>query len=993
MSDTASRDRRLPEWHEVRQRFEELAELPEAERRAVLARLAENEPQLANELVALFTADEMGEDSRFLQAVASEAAAIEDRVEAEAGTAHSLAGKVLGAWRLTSPLGRGGMAEVWAAERVDGQFDLQVAVKLVRRGMDSEEILRRFARERRILARLDHPAIARIVDGGLSDDGRSFLVLERVDGEPITTWCDRQDVDLRGRLRLLVEVCEAVAAAHRRLVVHRDLKPSNILVTREGRPKLLDFGIAKLLESEDDGAETRTELRLLTPAYAAPEQILGEEVSTATDVYALGVLAHELLTGRLPHRRTGRSVGELAARIARETLKRPSTVVLEAIDEKEETAATVASGSSGVNHEAQRSPAARAVLERRARALRGDLDAILLTALRREPERRYASVELLAEDLRRSLDGRPVAARPDTLGYRAGKLVRRHKLAMALALLAIGGLLTVSAFALLQAKRAEENAHTAAAEARRAERVKGFLVSIFRGSDPELHPGGSLSGREILEAGVARLERELGDDPTVAADLYDALAEIHTRLGLSDQAIALSRRAVELRERRLANDPLRLGRSLVVQVAALTLASDERSHGARAVAERALALLAAAAGPESVDAARAESALASSLAWLSEHAEAARHQAHVITVLARERGDDAAETAEAQIQLAEYLEGSGRYEEAVVAFERGLPGLASDLGDRHPRVARARSSYAGLLDRLGRGGEAEPLLDQALVALRAALGNDHPWVADAEFSRAIVLMGQLRHAEARASLESVLSMPSVKGQVVEPHAQRYLGLTALELGDARDAASRFTAAAALYRRLGLNYDSEAQRAEANLGYAQLVLGEPRLAVSTLSRAVQGLEASKGPESYQVRLPLRQLGEALRAAGRHRESVATLRRTLALELKLFGTADRRDVARTQRELAQSLLAIDPTDAAGEARTLLDAAVRSFRKYHPDSVVLAETLLLSGTDALRRGDAGLGATELAEAETLFARLAGAADPRTREARRLRAAAGSS
>ena len=319
------------------------------------------------------------------------------RSELEAETTAITHGALIGPYRLVRELGQGGMGVVYLAERADGQFEQRVALKLIKRGMDSDEILRRFLAERQVLARLSHPHIARLLDGGVTAEGQPYFAMEYVDGVPLHHYCEERSLGFEDRLRLFREVCEAVQYAHRSLVVHRDLKPSNILVTSAGETKLVDFGIAKVLyEDVADRSVTRTDQRLMTPEYAAPEQVRGEPVTTATDVYALGAILYQLLTGRPPHQFTGRSRGGAVPHHLR-----------------------------GGPRAAERGPCTR---HRRRRRLRGDLDIIVLKALRKDPARRYPSVEALLEDLERHRTGLPVRARPDSVAYRARKFLGRHRL-------------------------------------------------------------------------------------------------------------------------------------------------------------------------------------------------------------------------------------------------------------------------------------------------------------------------------------------------------------------------------------------------------------------------------------------------------------------------------------------------------------------------------------------------------------------------------------
>jgi len=377
-------------WREVKDLFDRAVDRPESERAAFLDTERRRDAELAAEVARLLDAHAAA--GEFLERPAI------DHVRATAPPAETP--DRIGPWEIERELGHGGMGTVYLASRsVDG-FRQTVALKVVRRGMDTEFVLQRFRGERRILAGLDHPGIARLLDGGSTEGGAPYFVMEYIDGRHLLEEARARDLPVRERLRIFLEVCDAVAYAHRHLVVHRDIKPSNVLVTAEGVPKLLDFGLAKLVRPDGEGADGRTEtaLRLLTPDYASPEQVRGEPVTTATDIYSLGVVLYELLTGKRPYRVTGRSAEAIARAVCEEEPARPSAA---------------------------------------AAALRGDLDNVVLMALRKEPERRYASVEQFAEDIRRHLDGRPVAARKDTLAYRTGKFIGRHKTSVAVSAAAV----------------------------------------------------------------------------------------------------------------------------------------------------------------------------------------------------------------------------------------------------------------------------------------------------------------------------------------------------------------------------------------------------------------------------------------------------------------------------------------------------------------------------------------------------------------------------
>ncbi len=381
---------------------------------------------------------------------------------ADAAAAATAAPTAFGVHRVVRSIGAGGMGEVWLAERSDGEFEQRVAVKQL--AYPTPGLLQRFRQERQILARLEHPNIARLIDGGLDANGVPYLAMEYVEGVPITDYAREHALGVADRVRLLVRVCDAVHYAHRNLVVHRDLKPSNIFVLADGTPKLLDFGIAKVLSATEAEA-TQTAARLLTPDYAAPEQFTGAAITTATDVYALGVVLYELLTGTRPHRAWRGDPASIVATLASDPPPPSAAVDRESAD-------------------------ARA----RRRLLRGDLDRIVMTAIAKEPARRYTSAEALAADLQRYLDGLPVVARGDAALYRVGKFVKRNRFAVAAAVLVVATGIAATAISLREARRAN-------AQAARAQAARQFLVGVFEQASPDENHGRSMTAHELLEKG------------------------------------------------------------------------------------------------------------------------------------------------------------------------------------------------------------------------------------------------------------------------------------------------------------------------------------------------------------------------------------------------------------------------------------------------------------------------------------------------------------
>jgi serine/threonine-protein kinase len=508
----------------LRELFDGAMDRPTAERDEWLARETEGDEALRSEVESLITISETAEARLEGGAAALLGAELADP---------SLEGQRLGAYHVMRRVGAGGMGAVYEAVRADDQYHQRVAIKVVQHGLASEVSLLRFRRERQILANLAHPNIATLLDGGVTPDGRPFLVMEYVEGEPITHWCDARRLGIRERLALFVQVCAAASHAHKNLVVHRDLKPGNILVTADGTVKLLDFGIAKLIASDggyDDMPPTRAEARAFTPEYASPEQISGDALNTASDVYSLGVVLFELLVGRRPF--VHRGAAELAHAVLHEDAPSPSSVATdEAAFDRGETGAA-----------------------RLSRRLRGELDLITETALRREPERRYASVDALADDVRRHVDGYPISARRDSRRYRFAKFVRRNRAMVGVAAVAIVAVATGAVTALVQAHEARVERDLALFEQSRATQVAAFLQGLLGAGDaswisPTRIAAVNPTLAQALDSAARRLPRALPAEPLIRATLhrtigraYLAQSRVADGYAQEDSAYAIHRR-------------------------------------------------------------------------------------------------------------------------------------------------------------------------------------------------------------------------------------------------------------------------------------------------------------------------------------------------------------------------------------------------------------------------------------------------------------------
>ena len=647
--------------------------------------------------------------------------------------------RTIGPYRVVETLGQGGMGTVFLAERIEGGFEQQVALKLVKKGMDSEAIVGRFREERRILARLEHSGIARLLDGGMSEDGRPYFAMEYVEGEPITTYAAREGLDVTDRLRLFLQVCDAVQVAHRNLVVHRDLKPSNILVTGEGRAKLVDFGIAKVLETggeAETGALTRLGMRPLTPEYASPEQVRGEPVSTASDVYGLGVVLFELLAGRLPC----------------EVKSRTSEEIVRAVCDTEPLPASTAAKRSGAED-----------AERLARRLRGDLDAVLSKALAKEPDRRYSSVEALAEDLRRHLSGEPVQARPPGSLYRTAKFVNRHRAGVALGAALLLALILGLAGTAWQARVAaaeRDRARVAAQEARRerdrarqlgaeAREVADFVVGLFRPTELERTPIQEVTAEQLLDAGAARLEGDLEDQPLTRARLMETIGAVYLDQRLLDRAEQQFSGALALREAALGRDAPGLLPAL--HGLAATYWRQIRYSEAETVLERALALSREGETAEPLATGRCLMLEGNLQLVRGDPAAAEGYYRRARHLLESALGPDDREVAHLLNNLGVALEDQQEWENAAKTHRRALEIRRRTVGPDHPEVAQSLFNLGRVELSQGHAGAARPLLERSLAIRSTTLGDEHPSVAESlrVLARAEVKLGLVESAERR----------------------------------------------------------------------------------------------------------------------------------------------------------------------------------------------------------------------------------------------------
>ena len=680
-------------WDEVKREFHAALEMPAAEREDLFRRIEERDAGLAREVRSLVAAHE-SDGEGFEEVIARE------RREVLAAAARSRVGLHCGPYELSRLIGEGGMGQVFLARRADATFRKEVAIKLVRQELGGDEIVRRFRAERQTLAGLDHPGIARLVDGGATDDGVPYLVMEFVPGVPIDQFCDERGLELEQRLALFLRVCEAVEAAHKSLVVHRDIKASNVLVTPEGDPKLLDFGVAKILpggEREETLVLTRAEGAPLTLASAAPEQVSGGQITTATDTYALGLLLYRLLTGVSAYDVPTSPIAEAVRVICERVPPAPS----EAIPEN-------------------------GFAERWRRKLRGDLDNIALKALRKDPGRRYSSVEQFAEDIRRHAAGMPVLARPDTLGYRAGKFVRRHAVAVAAGVVMVAALVGGLTATLWQARRAER-------ERAKAERVSGFLQNTLSAADASWAGGPRRAGADVrvseaLDEAAARVHRELAAEPEVEAAVRRTLGQTYFSLAKFDAADTQLREAFRLFRRTTGEESEETARTLY-WIGRLQTARGEFDAAVKTL-EAVLALRRRTAGR--TDELMAEALNDLGVAYLArgDYSAALRLLEEMLAIERRRVGEAHPRVALPLNNLGLIHDRLGNLEKAERYYRESIASFARIPGRELPESAFPRQSLGVMRIVQGNPPEAERLLRETAAIWARGFGEDHPNTAN-----------------------------------------------------------------------------------------------------------------------------------------------------------------------------------------------------------------------------------------------------------------------
>ncbi|MEK7316906.1 MAG: protein kinase [Candidatus Eisenbacteria bacterium] len=903
-------------WDEIADLFDRALAIPAEERQAWLASATASDEEMRHEVAAMLLSHDSGVNL-----------AIEEQLLADRATAFA-PGATIGQYRIRGFLGRGGMGEVYLAERAGAGYEHLVALKLLRPTVAGADAAARFRREQRILARLSHPAIAPLIDSGVTTDGRPYLVLQYVEGIPITCFADQRRLGIEDRLRLFVEVCRVVQYAHARLVIHRDLKPSNILVTADGGVRLLDFGIAKvLIPEEEEGDGLTRQAAPMTPERAAPEQLRGELSTTATDVWALGVLLTELLVARPPFTIESRSPIEIERRLARETPQRPSAAIEELASRDRSAAETLA---------AQRA----STPERLRQRLRGDLDSVVSMAVRWEPERRYASAGQFADDVERVLAGHPVVARPASVAYRLRRFLGRHPIGTTAATVGLVALLAFAFAAVRQSARVARERDRATAEETKAKAVVELLVGILGGADPTAGASGATISVEDLLARGERQAAEMASQPAIQARLWQTLGKIHLARSAFGKARELLQRALD-RELELsdADAPQAVGITI-------DLAHAEASLGEKSAAEARLRALL-----REIDPANRPAPMPALLAT-------ALH--HLSVIVPREAGEQLARRALAirreldppqPINVADSLNAVGVHamqrgdrRAAIEAFRESAALLVPLLGEDHPFVLSVESNLATvtadpveqealqrrLIDVQARrfGEISQPVavawnnlggalatrgeMNEALVAYRAAderwsalLAPNHPQLLNTRRNIARVLELTGDHAAALDELEKIRA--AMQRGETDPETEATHGvqtaLTLLRLERLSEAEAMAAQALATLSSIVAETNPNRVGAHAALGQVLLALGKVDAAERQLAMAHTACEQTLPAADPKRAAVAVALGRARLALGRKTEGLALLSGGFEL-FSRWGLAHPDDVAAARRALEEA-----------------------------------------------------------------------------------------
>ena len=871
------------DWKTIEAAFAAASELDGEARETFLADFERDHPQLIGQLRDLLAAD--ADDRELAEPIAS-------TMESLAGeTKDSWLGREIGAWKLVRRIGEGGMGAVFLAQRADDEFEQAGALKLMTSRVIGRDAVARFRAERQFLAKLSHPNIAQLLDGGSTDEGQPYLVMEYIDGVSIDRYCDIETLDVPERLRLIGKVCDAVDYAHRNLIVHRDLKPGNILVDGRGEPKLLDFGIAKLLDAhaiDQTLAMTREGMLVLTPEYASPEQVRGEPPSIATDVYALGVLLYRLLTGHSPYGASPLTGVDLEKAIVSQDPARPSTVVTTPVE------ITGAVPFTAEDLSAQRSTSP----ERLRKRLVGDLDNIVLKALQKDPSRRYSSVARLRDDIDNYLASRPVNARPDSFAYRAGKFVRRNWLPVAAVSIFV---VTVTALVTYYTARLAHERDTARLEAARAEQVAEFLTDLFEEASPAKNFGKPMDARQLLDTGAARIADELDDQPDLRAALTLTIADTYLKMRENKTAREFLEPLLDdIGEQVGRDDPafLRLEREF-----GNALLYTGNPKEAKAIFERNHASWQRIAVPDSFEMGIAEQRLGTT-AWQLNENEASEE--HLLTAMR----------------------------------------ILRNHADPDPtHLTQTMTEYGVLLRNTNRFEEEEALLREAMALQEACCGTEQTGYVDPLNNLGNNYYARGMYAKAEETYREVTRLQKILyGEDGVGHANALMNLSnaVKENGNLEEALAMQTQGREIYGR-GYGDDSvQFAYASENIGNFLMEMRRFDEAEKEFLAAMNILEQKFGADDVEYAITQSNYGNMLMRAGRNDEGMPQLIASHETFLAQFGPQN-PSVIHSNIKIANGLLNMEqPERALEHALAAVEAAKGLWSGPHPSTVEALTTL---------------------------------------------------
>ena len=936
-------------WERLQALFRDASKLDASDREDFLHEHCADDPGLLDEVLTLLTS--VGEEDAAFEKIVRDAAVDLTGQDTQVDT-----DRQIGNYQLIEWIGGGGMGSVYLAERVDDQFDHRVAIKLLHASRRNKSMMQRFLAERQMLANLEHPHIARLLDGGETEDGIPFLVMEYVDGLPVDEYCDSNRLTVAERLRLFQKIADAIDYAHRNLVVHRDIKPSNILVTASGDPKLLDFGIAKYI-GEDALARmapvTLDGQSAMTPEFASPEQVRGQPISTATDIYSMGVLLYKMLCGRMPYKPQIGTGLDLAQAILEDQPSRPSTALTE--DDTGELA-------SAEHISARRGTSAIRLKSR----LEGDLDNIVLMTLRKEPERRYASARALSEDIDRYLEHRPVSARADSALYRATKFARRNRVGVAVTMI-VAALLTGAVFQINQQR------HRASVAAAQSEQFASFLAELFAGASPGRAQGEVVTASDLLAAGVAEIDA-LSDQPGVQARLLDVMGASYTQIGEFERGGSLLERSLTIRESVLSRDPAALAGTK--RELAQAYKEQNKLEASEQTLEDALANLREVHGNTSEDIAFLMNRLGDVQRLQERTGEAVSTLRESVAMYAALGLEDSLGLIDAMGNLSIALDRAGQLDEAERLQEQVVAASRRRLGERHPstiirignlgliqaRLGKFGPSYETIsesyalmqevwstnpnqltwattimgnaLKWVGRFDEAEPVFSELMIISRRAYSPDSPRYLHALYGQAALYVDWGRYADAMPAIEEIITTVSETPDLpanMRGRATYRLAQSLNDLGDharaeaktramlAQPDGLRSTTRFVLQRELAVSLSHQGRFDEATALFEEVILGrEERSGPESLGLIDVLTEASahhrrRGEPAQALGLAARgneiglritprgtwlaataigEYGNALLALGQSDEAMPVLEQAHADLERTFGPADAR-----------------------------------------------------------------------------------------------------